>query len=572
MVRSMYSGVAGMKAHQTKMDTIGNNISNVNTIGFKSGRVSFRDVYYQTMSTASRGTGTKGGTNPSQVGYGAVIGGISVDKATSTMQNTGNSLDVGISGEGFFQVQDSDGNTFYTKAGMLDIDSYGNLVDINGNFVLGVSGNPVGKPASSNRIQISVPSVTANVASGTLAVNSANIKITASKQTTDGNVTFNFSSGGDLPIGQDVEAIITSSGVNVRVNPKAEFATSAAFSTAVNNAIKAANGGKDHPAGTFNITVDPASKFPTSGGSTSTGVGLTGAQIIGNNFGIDKGSIGVPTAWQSIFSIDKVGDGFTGGTIPAAGSASPQYDIVRTVADPPTTTEDSYKFSITSNGQLYEATLTASQMSAPGSIILKATPVTATNTTDTITMNFPSLTSLHSGLPALNPNPAPGAGTTVTVTENTGTATAAKPSTASKDLGLSGNPIKLEGGTAGGPQTVEDLTGIAIGSDGVIVGSHAIHGLMELGRIDLVTFANPKGLSQAGNTYYTVSANSGDPTAAKPGENGTGALAGGSLEMSNVDLSNEFADMITTQRGFQANSRIITVSDTMLEELINLKR
>lgn len=101
MVRSMYSGVAGMKAHQTKMDTIGNNISNVNTVGFKSGRVSFRDVYYQTMRTASRGTGTKGGTNPTQIGYGAVLGSVSVDKGTSTMQNTGNSLDVGISGEGF---------------------------------------------------------------------------------------------------------------------------------------------------------------------------------------------------------------------------------------------------------------------------------------------------------------------------------------------------------------------------------------------------------------------------------------------------------------------------------------
>ena len=95
---------------------------------------------------------------------------------------------------------------------------------------------------------------------------------------------------------------------------------------------------------------------------------------------------------------------------------------------------------------------------------------------------------------------------------------------------------------------------------------------MELGRIDLATFANPKGLVQVGNTYFAESANSGEPELAIPGTNGTGNLASGALETANVDLSNEFSNMITTQRGFQANSRIITVSDSMLEELINLKR
>ncbi|MFZ2538308.1 MAG: flagellar hook-basal body complex protein, partial [Oscillospiraceae bacterium] len=99
-----------------------------------------------------------------------------------------------------------------------------------------------------------------------------------------------------------------------------------------------------------------------------------------------------------------------------------------------------------------------------------------------------------------------------------------------------------------------------------------VHGMLELGRIDLATFANPKGLVQSGSTYFAGSPNSGSASKAKPGEKGTGSLTSGSLEMSNVDLSNEFSDMITTQRGFQANSRLITVSDTMLEELINLKR
>ena len=92
------------------------------------------------------------------------------------------------------------------------------------------------------------------------------------------------------------------------------------------------------------------------------------------------------------------------------------------------------------------------------------------------------------------------------------------------------------------------------------------------GRIDLANFDNPKGLQQSGNSYFAETQNSGKPQYAVPGEDGTGALKNSALEMSNVDLANEFSDMITTQRGYQANSRLITVSDTMLEELINLKR
>ena len=142
----------------------------------------------------------------------------------------------------------------------------------------------------------------------------------------------------------------------------------------------------------------------------------------------------------------------------------------------------------------------------------------------------------------------------------------------SRDVGLGATSFVLEGGTAGGQQSAADLTSIAISKDGVLTGVHPTYGEMELGRIDLATFDNPKGLTQVGNTYFAESANSGGPLLATPGTNGTGALASGTLETANVDLSNEFANMITTQRGFQANSRIITVSDSMLEELINLKR
>ena len=128
MVRSLYSGVAGMVTHQSKMDVIGNNIANVSTYGYKSSRASFRDVYYQTNSAASAATPTSGGVNPTQIGYGSKLGSVDVNHSQSVMSTTGYTLDVAIAGEGYLQVMDADGNIFYTKAGMLDIDAEGNLV------------------------------------------------------------------------------------------------------------------------------------------------------------------------------------------------------------------------------------------------------------------------------------------------------------------------------------------------------------------------------------------------------------------------------------------------------------
>lgn len=117
-----------------------------------------------------------------------------------------------------------------------------------------------------------------------------------------------------------------------------------------------------------------------------------------------------------------------------------------------------------------------------------------------------------------------------------------------------------------------DLTSFTIGEDGVLSGKHGVHGMLTFGRIDLTTFDNPQGLEEAGNTYFTQTVASGEAKATQPGLNGSGGLVASSLEMSNVNMAQEFADMITTQRGFQANSRIITTSDSMLEELVNLKR
>lgn len=276
MIKSMFSGVTGLKNHQTMMDVIGNNIANVNTAGFKASRVVFTDVYYQTISAANAPTATASGSNPTQLGYGSAVSSIDVLNTQSGFQQTFRPMDYYIAGEGYFVVDDGLGNIKYTRVGNLSFDINGNLIDASGNFVCGQA-----------------PTIT-----------------------------------------------------------------------------------------------------------------------------------------------------------------------------PPATLADL-------------------------------------------------------------------------------------------------DPIHIA--------NYEDYSSVAIGENGIITGVRN-NTVETLGQVALATFSNPDGLLQEGQMCYTQTANSGVPKISAPGEGGSGTLVSGGLEMSNVDLSKEFTDMIIAQRGLQANSRVITTSDEILQELVNLKR
>ena len=191
MMKSLYSGVAGMKTHNQRMDVIGNNVSNVNTTAYKTSTVTFKDVYYQTKKNASAGDATSGGTNPTQVGYGASLGTIQQVMTQSGFNQTDSVFDCALQGEGFFQVMDQAGNVFYTRAGVFSVDSYGNLCDPNGYIVLGVSGDPTNvEGGSSQRINLKIPSVDNNVASAEKTVNGYDVTVSASTYGEEGNISF----------------------------------------------------------------------------------------------------------------------------------------------------------------------------------------------------------------------------------------------------------------------------------------------------------------------------------------------------------------------------------------------
>ncbi len=547
MVRSMYAGVAGMKANQTRMDVIGNNIANANTYGFKSSRATFRDMYYQQIRGASGGSATRGGTNPSMVGYGSQIASIDLLMTQSSFTSTGNPLDVAIAGEGFLQVMDPDGNIYYTKAGMLDIDpATGALIDSNGNFVLGTSatdGKLDSTEPGSNKILIQVAPVQASVGKVETEISGKKLTITSTNQNKSANVSFTFTKTTELPDGKDVVAIMdgTSSAINIQINANSSFASMADLQKAINNAITEANGGA-HAGGDFVFSMQPD---PFADGP------LTGAQIIDTaTADYDGGSIDLVAPGADVSADGSFLGGFkiveTGLRFSGEGDVSVE---VTDSADP-----EGYNVTVTTaGGATYTGFISqerADISSGSGQVLLKNASGDAN---DTITLSYPNTTDIEANL---NNN--------VTI----GTATASQPS---KELGWGKGTFTLTGGTEFTEQDVGNLTGISIGADGTIMGTSAA-GLQVLGRIDLATFANSEGLMQSGNSYFTATSNSGDAKLAIAGENGTGGLKNSALEMSNVDLSQEFSDMITTQRGFQACSRLITVSDTMLEELINLKR
>jgi flagellar hook protein FlgE len=321
---------------------------------------------------------------------------------------------------------------------------------------------------------------------------------------------------------------------------------------------------------------------------TSVKVPLKGSEIVGSNFGYNPGEIEMNQGLRNLFSIKSVGENFKGDTRSSKYNAAATEDAVDFTIDFDANTGITIKTTqTTANNRpaVYEATITMDQLKSAGDVLMVNTAASPLDSTDSFVVSFPSLSTLRSSLEEVVAN-ATANGNTATLTHNGTNMTDAttfsfaftdgiehmKESEPARDLGFGQSAFRLSGGTEGGEQTVANLTSISINEGGHLVGVHDIYGIVDLGAISLATFANPAGLQKVGNSYFTTSLNSGDPVIVEAGTQGTGQIMASTLESSNVDLSSEFSDMIMTQRGFQASSRVITVSDTMLEELINLKR
>ncbi|MBQ8317343.1 MAG: flagellar hook protein FlgE [Lachnospiraceae bacterium] len=468
MMRSLYSGVAGLKTHQTKMDVIGNNIANVNTIGFKSSSVLFRDVLYQTTSTATGATSNTGGTNASQIGLGTQVSSIATTVTENgAAQSTNNPYDLMLNGEDFFIVSRGGVNNF-TKVGNFSVDGAGCLVTSNGYQVMGWQVDP------ENPSEIKKDTVSA------LYPESEANKVSSPEQTTDAYMTGNI----DL------------------TDPDLTSTDGAAISMSIYDALG------------YSYTV----KFKLTQDENQADDSLYNLEIMSVKDANNVEILGADDA-----STEDIEEGGYTATIAGKNSIQIKFD--------PDSGAFEYVGEEDVSAALLEITPNSAEKGDVFTSYVNGEPVQGVN------IDFSNLTMFES--------------------DGQSTAKMVRGTTESTGCG----------------RAMGKLSDVSIDTSGKIFGVYSNGETKLLGQIAVARFTNPMALESIGDSMYTTTQNSGDFDGIGTSvDDGGGSMTQGVLEMSNVDLSAEFTEMITTQRGFQANSRIITTSDTMLEELVNLKR
>ncbi len=585
MMRSMYSGVAGLKTHQTKMDVIGNNIANVNTVAYKSQSVTFSELMYQTTQNASGANAETGtaGINARQIGLGVKTGAINTAiTSQGASQTTNNPFDIRITGNSFFIVSNMQ-DTFFTRDGSFYVDGVGNLaMTSNGYNVMGWQVDP-------ETLDIKQDTVSP------LRIMSAENMTYAPEATTKGRVTG--------IIDKLDTNIVSSSGkiMNFMFYDKLGYPYTAKFT------IK--NTDED---GTYTLQLN--SILDASNNVVATGAGLDTASSEVKASGTISMAAGY--SWDD-----------TGNLVYSDGGVTKYVQQDGTLADA-SGTGNLTKTSIPENMDETIWPALAKAYNYPSATEFKSMKFTATDTSDTTkTVDITMREYLTNANVTLADNSTASAWTLMGIADNAafnaatpeysaitrdGSAQIFYDTATGKFLGvgnvgtnaivlaLSADPenefedIEIDFSTTtmynnSGTSTVSAsagdenklgagrklgrMSGVSIQDDGRIYASYDNGMSRLLGQIAVAEFANASGLEKEGDNLYKNTQNSGDFDGIGIDiKSGGGYMTTGVLEMSNVDLSAEFTDMITTQRGFQANSRIITVSDTLLEELVNLKR
>lgn len=548
MMRSMYSAVSGLKTHQTRMDVIGNNIANVNTVAFKSSSVTFSDILYQTTSNASGANATTGtgGVNAKQIGLGTTAAATKVSiTSAGASETTGNPFDIRLTDKNstnFFIVNNGSENVF-TRSGSFYVDGSGNLcMSSTGYTVMGwqvdeTTGEIRKDTVSALRIMqeknlTSAPEATTQATiAGVLDENDTDVKNDAGRVMNLNfydNLGYQYtakfaikSTGTDGKYTVELTSVLDSNNQNIIKNlTKQEI--SQIFGDYQADATLGQYGlakGVKFDAGNNQYEKD-GKKYQVSADSTVF-------QEVGN-----------PTNTVSITEI------FSGITTTMANDIKDKTSKTNVEFDT-ATGQATVKGEKTSYDLVFD-TSTGKFASIGGD-----TPSKMLN-----------MSVLSSGL--LNRN---GNFQNITVDfsqclnyENGGK------STIGADAGATD-------GKTGKGRKLGAMTGISIDTSGRIYGTYDNGNTELLGQIAVAQFSNASGLEKVGESCYRTTLNSGefDGIGVEISADGS-SMTTGELEMSNVDLSSEFTSMITTQRGFQANSRVITTSDTLLEELVNLKR
>lgn len=725
MLQAMFSGVSGLQAHQTKLNVSGNNIANVNTIGFKAGRATFQDQLSQTLRSSARPNADVGGQNPSQVGLGVMLGSVDTLQTQGNLQTTGKSTDLAIQGGGFFQVSSGD-NIYFTRDGSFDLDSDGMLVNpASGLKLLGYLADSDGnidlsqQVTAASTLKIPIGNLTAvretsavtiqgnlnaSVAlqstrldlSGQLDLASAPGKRTVTMYDELGNahkldITLSDpvaspAAGAGVPTGATMQWKVEQSVDGVASQPqflyaipdgnggqKFVFTDNANPANTLGSSLSVSVTGTGGAA-SFPVTVD-FSKLQAKSDVKTAANGTGGAAPVQSTLMNMSGNLNVSDANDVVNNTtvyDAAGNAYTVRTTlsnpvynPASGSNVPagakqQWDMkIEVDTVPPTNFTTVYDSSVAGNQEskvyytdkgfvLANGGNPADSLGSTIELVAGALPPGNYNQGSMIGPGFPLSVNL-SGLKTTSmktvadgqSGPSPIWNTSVRAFDSLGIAHLVNvkftralvggnaPSTASARWewaasvdgntiadSASGNfkplffdnagkmlnadnqkigftptngskPVTIDlnfgaltqlSGDSSAAVTAQDgfavgtLQSFSISPDGMISGIFSNGLNRTLGQVTLATFSNPAGLEKLGQNLFRDSSNSGVAQVGQPNVGNRGKISTGFVEMSNVDLSNEFTNLIITQRGFQANTRIITIVDDLLQDVINLKR
>lgn len=644
MMRALYTGRSGIKNHQTRMDVVGNNISNVNTVGFKSGRATFADMLSQTIKNASAPDGNVGSTNPKQIGLGVNLASVDTIFKDGAPMLTEKNTDLCLSGDGLFVVKKGN-ETFYTRNGAFDFDGAGNYVmPGSGHFVQGwmanngagngvidttgavsnikinqnISGQPTTAISFQENLGADSPFITVGKVKKTETVyEDVNIRILEPSESNynlnvkigdddyilhvvydnnidlDKNWKVQQSSGSIVTLeddsGNTATITIISKGVNnIKVGDTFSADTSSLrFKSTVNKGypLTFSVNGIEYSAVEMNHSVEiPGEGWRIASVSNTGGV---------TQLGIEQYQNGKPDGCYVVVKLDKSLDASqlppVGGALKFSGDVigkTFKREIIKEVEeDVVTVTGDtkSFPFSATVNlydsfgkshqvpvyffheGELNNGTAQSTNkwlVSLKNDALVKQGDITSYEFVDakgnknSITMPVLELQFDDAGN---------------LVTNSTSTMTLGNQSISVDFAKVTQLPSKTTVNATSNGEAGATLTDVQIDSSGIITGIYSNGVRLQEAQVAVAHFNNSAGLFKTGTSLYKESANSGNPLLIKAGEFGVSIMPG-ALEMSNVSLANEFSDMIITQRGFQSNSKLITVGDEMLETAINMKR
>jgi len=514
MGSSLYAGISGLAASGKQLDVIGNNIANSNTIGFKAGRIYFGDILSQSV--------TGGAAAGMQVGRGVDVAAISTQFSSGSFETTENATDLAIDGDGFFIVKDADGGEYYTRAGAFHLDNEGYLVDINSLKVQGY--NLAGEdPDTISNISLagvqSEPAATTEISMGINldSMSSAGETFNASQTVYDSlgsthtqKVTFQKTEASGY---WSFQGYLDDTAVTAQTYSGIKFDSNgvldAVYSAVTENDVVT---NAATPAATATVTIDNEGQLYQDGTITLTrgsSASVWSVSGLGGTNDYENATVSV-LAGDTTLGIDLDGAG--------------GIDITVTI-DP----ADSW---------------------ALGDTVAFDINQTETTPAD-INLTMPALDGATIGTSGVIAWDL--AGTTADTI--TGYASTSVIRTLAHDGYSSGS-----------------LKSISVSADGIISGFFTNGQTSDIAQIVLADFANTSGLKRVGDNLFATTVESGDAVPNTPGSAGTGEISPNSLEMSNTDIATEFINMITAQRAYQASAKIVTVTDEMMAELMNIKR